>query len=164
MNIFALDNDPFKAARYHCDKHVVKMILESVQMMCTAVRLTTGEDVGYKATHVNHPCSKWVRKSIWNYYWLGYLVEALNDEYKRRFNHTKNHKSFDVMMDLPLPELPDMGFRTPFALAMPEKFKCDDPVKSYREYYRVDKAGILVYKNTEKPYWLNIDDFIIERN
>jgi hypothetical protein len=36
MNIFVLDKDPHAAAHYHCDKHVVKMILEAGQMLCAA--------------------------------------------------------------------------------------------------------------------------------
>jgi hypothetical protein len=45
MNIFYLDKDPIKAAEYSCDKHVVKMILESAQMLCTAHRVLDGENI-----------------------------------------------------------------------------------------------------------------------
>lgn len=60
MNIFYLDKDPKLCAQYHCDKHVVKMILESAQLLCTAVNEAAGKEVApYKSTHVNHPCSIW---------------------------------------------------------------------------------------------------------
>lgn len=36
MNIFVLHTDPRKAARWHADKHVIKMLLEAVQMLYTA--------------------------------------------------------------------------------------------------------------------------------
>ena len=57
MNIFYLDKDPQQAAKYHCDKHVVKMILESAQMLCTVVNeISGGQVTPYKSTHKNHPC------------------------------------------------------------------------------------------------------------
>lgn len=69
MNVFALDLSPKTAARYHCDAHVVKMILETTQMLSTAhwMRGTRGP---YRPTHANHPCSVWVRESTANYKWL----------------------------------------------------------------------------------------------
>ena len=154
MNIFVLDQDPKIAAHYHCDKHVVKMILESAQMMCTTVRLTTGLNVGYKIAFKNHPCTKWVRRCICNYYWLMNLIEALNDEYKYRFNHKENHKSLNVVKELPPPILPVNGCTTSFAQAMPDKFKRENAVEAYREYYREDKAHLLNYRKTKRPWWL----------
>lgn len=114
MNIFVLSHDARRAARYHCNKHVVKMILESVQMLYTAWilvepsgawrgemertvashpvtelhRQVTGEDVratAYKPTHANHPCAKWVRESRANYLWLVELAIELCNEKRRRF-------------------------------------------------------------------------------
>lgn len=43
MNIFVLDPTPYAAAEQHCDKHVVKMILEYGQMLSTAHRLYDGK-------------------------------------------------------------------------------------------------------------------------
>ena len=120
MNIFVLDKDPVKAAKMHCDKHVIKMILETAQMLCSAY-----EDAPYKRTHVNHPCSIWARKSKSNYLWLIKLGMALHDEYQFRYGAEKQHKSFAVIkwcynnMDkLDFPE----RVRTPFAQAMPQDF------------------------------------------
>lgn len=116
MNIFVLDEDPKLCAQMHCDKHVVKMILEHAQMMCTAHHVTdiVKHDIPYKPTHMNHPCNKWLRDSVENYEWLYDLTHYLNEEYKYRFNHDKNHKSFDVIKSLPFPHLPDVN-RTRFA-------------------------------------------------
>ena len=91
MNIFYLDKDPVKAAKLQYNKHVVKMILESAQMLCTAhhvldnrVRLL--DDIPYKITHVNHPSTKWVRTNNRNYMWLYHHMMALGDEYTKRYN------------------------------------------------------------------------------
>ena len=132
MNIFILDSDPAKAAQYHCDKHVPKMILESAQMLSTVL------GGPYKPTHRNHPCTLWVAKSRANAAWLWSLARHLNIEYKRRFSHTKNHKSWDVIASLEPAlhsSLPD-EFMTPFVQAMPDKYRCDDAVTAYRAYYR----------------------------
>jgi len=113
MNIFVLDSNPYECAKMHCDKHVVKMILEHAQMMCTTHHIYPRYDIKYKIpykqTHMNHPCSKWVRASLSNYKWLYKLTYHLNDEYKLRFNHDVNHKSFDVIDNLPLPRISDLG-------------------------------------------------------
>ena len=159
MNIFVLDNDPKKCAEAHCDKHVVKMILEHAQLMCTAHHMqpntTMQYDIPYKQTHTNHPCAVWVRQSLDNYRWLYSMSDYLNDEYKRRFNHDVNHKSFDVINNLPEPALNDVGI-TDRPRAMPDKYKIgNDIVASYRAYYINDKYELLKYKNTEKPSWLS---------
>lgn len=132
MNIFILDRDPAVAARYHCDKHVSKMILESAQMLSTVL------GGPYKKTHQNHPCTVWVRESWQNAAWLMELAYHLNWEWRRRYEHDKNHKSWGVIQEIiksgPI-DLPDIGL-TPFAQAMPEQFKRNDPVASYRDYYK----------------------------
>jgi len=150
MNIFVLDNDIAKCASYHNDRHCVKMILESAQMLSTACRFS-GINVGYKVTHINHPCNKWVRESLSNWLWLRELVINLNAEWRRRFNHHENHKSYEVVMSLPYPKIKDIGL-TKFALAMPEQYKCKDAVESYRNYYKGEKRNIASWKNGQ-PWW-----------
>ncbi len=81
MNIFVLDEDIEQCAQYHCDQHVVKMILESVQMLCTALN-KKGFVTPYKSTHVNHPCVLWVEESFDNFLWLKKLAIELNTEYR----------------------------------------------------------------------------------
>ena len=76
MNIFVLDRDPEIAGSYHCDKHVLKMIIESAQLLSNSHNLT-GKEGPYRLTHRNHPCTKWVMESIANYRWLVKLGKTL---------------------------------------------------------------------------------------
>lgn len=152
MNIFVLDETPEICATYHCDSHVIKMILESVQMLSTTVR-STGVIAGYRPTHKNHPCSKWARESIQNYQWLKQLTHCLNKEYIYRYDKVCNHKSYDMMLTLPDPELPDIGL-TPFAQAMPEKYRGINPVQAYREYYVNDKSHLFKYTKRNIPEFI----------
>lgn len=156
MNIFILDINPIKAAEYHCDKHIVKMVLETAQLLCSAHHAAgpflKPQDIPYKQTHVNHPCTKWVQESTSNYLWTYKLGLALCAQYTHRYG--KVHKSQAVIewaSKVPL-HIP-VGDRTPFALAMPDEYKSDDAVESYRAYYH-SKNNIINYKFTCKPDWL----------
>lgn len=153
MNIFVLDKTPKLAAIYHTDKHVIKMILESAQMMSTAVR-KSGIDKGYKIAYENHPCTIWVRESLDNWMWLGSLSYYLNIEYKFRFNKIINHKSYDVIESLPHPNIKSIGL-TPFAQAMPDIYKNKDSVEAYRKYYIKEKSHLFVWTNRQVPYWIS---------
>lgn len=154
MNIFILDSDHKKNVQYYCDKHVVKMILEHAQMLSTAVRLS-GIDAGYKSTHINHPCNIWVRESLSNWFWLRELTGYLHGEWLYRFQKNKFHKSFEMIRDiLPIPNIEDKGL-TPFVQAVPEQYKCDDPVKTYRQYYINEKQHLYKWTNRERPFWIS---------
>lgn len=152
MNIFMLDSNPELAAQYHYDTHIVKMILESAQILCT-VNHKLGLTTPYKPTHKNHPCTLWAGLNLKNNFWLRQLAFFLNEEYKRRFNHSVNHKSFDVIKLLDVPTL-EVGELTTPAIAMPEEFITNDPIESYRNYYAFGKKHLLKYTNTNKPEWL----------
>ena len=121
MNIFVLDSDVRKCARYHADQHVIKMILESTQMLCTALH-RHGVDAPYKPTHRNHPCTLWAGDSLANWKWLRRLALALNDEYRYRFGDRGDHSSAVVARDLQPPPIENVGL-TEFAQAMPEKYR-----------------------------------------
>lgn len=152
MNIFVLDRDIPTCARYHADQHVIKMILESAQMLCTVIN-QAGGDAPYRSTHGKHPCTLWTGRSLSNWQWLKKLGLALNDEYRYRFRTAKHHRSAEIIMDLALPEIPDLGL-TAFALAMPDKYKIeDDPVAAYRAYYIGDKAGFVRWTRRRVPKW-----------
>ena len=147
MNIFILDKNPLRAARYHCDKHVSKMILESAQMLSTVL------DGPYKPTHKNHPCTLWVAESRANAQWLTTLAWHLNNEWRYRYDHAHDHKSWEVIRSIEdrVHELPDLRL-TPFALAMPEEYKdAADPVKSYRAYYR--SKPFAKWEHSPTPTW-----------
>ena len=155
MNIFVLDTDPVLAAQYHCDKHVVKMILESAQILSTV----TG--VGYRPTHKSHPCTLWAGEYLGNALWVAKLAEALNKEYIRRY-HKHEHKSWGVIRDMIYPELLRMGLygeipigNSPSPQCMPDEYKHEDPVQAYRNYYKGDKVRFATWKNRETPYWWN---------
>jgi len=152
MNIFILDKDIEKCAQFHCDKHVVKMILESAQLLSTGARLN-GLNEGYKMTHRNHPCSIWVRESLSNWKWLLALAEALNREYRFRFDKKINHKSYDLICSLSLPKNRDLGL-TPFAQVMPERYQHKNPVTAYRKYYRNEKSKIFKWTKRPRPPWI----------
>lgn len=152
MNIFILDNDIKKCARYHVDKHINKMILESAQILCTVLH-TTGMDAPYRKTHVNHPCTKWARESLDNWLWLKDLALELNKEFKFRYGKSVDHKSATVIMSLPTPKLPSKGM-TPFAKAMPDRLQLiENPVEAYRQYYIEEKNHIAVWTKRTQPDW-----------
>ena len=152
MNIFALSTRAAECARWHCDRHVVKMPLEASQICCTVVRGLGGE-ARYKPTHKNHPCTRWAGESSGNYEWLVQLGLALCDEYTYRYG--REHACEEVIRELQLPppglRIADRGT---FALAMPEQYKQVDTVASYRAYYRAEKAHLHSWKNRQRPAWL----------
>ena len=154
MNIFILDKDVKKCAQYHCDKHVVKMILETAQLLCGVHHMTdqVTDQVPYKLSHKNHPCAIWARESYTNYLYLCELGLALCDEYTHRYG--KRHKSMEVIMWCisNRPNIPDKGL-TEFAKAMPEEYKVKSAVESYRNYYRGAKSGFASWKNRDIPTW-----------
>jgi hypothetical protein len=152
MNIFFLDYDPKKCAQYHNDKHVVKMILETAQLLC-GVHWVTGNEAPYKLSHKNHPCSIWTRSSLENYLWLCELGLELCIEYEYRYG--KKHKTYDVIMwcILNKPNISDVEFTSP-PLAMPDHCKIgNNPIKSYRNYYMIEKSSFCKWKGRDVPNW-----------
>lgn len=153
MNIFVLDNFPKFAAEYHCDKHVVKMIVETAQLLSTAHHINGSDvhkDAIYKSTHVNHPCSLWVRESLENYHWAWELATYLCEEYAKRYR--KIHKTMEVVKTLSSFPRFNNYKATPFCQAMPEKYRQVDAVNAYRQYYINEKMHIATWK-TEIPIW-----------
>lgn len=155
MNIFYLHDDPLNAARYHCDKHVVKMILEYAQLLSTAHHMLDGDDAPegiYKCTHKNHPSAVWVRQSKDNYIWTLDCFLWLLDEYEKRYH--KKHKTSrlaPILLQWPV-NIPDVGFTQP-PQCMPDEYKCEDSVEAYRNYYIGEKAYFASWRNTKTPEW-----------
>lgn len=154
MNIFFLDWDLKKCAQYHCDKHVVKMILETAQLLCGVHHMTpqVTPQVPYKLSHKNHPCSIWARESLSNYLTLCELGLELCKEYTYRYG--KRHKSQDVIEWClsNKPQILDLGLTEP-PKAMPDEYKTSNLIDSYRNYYRQAKNEIVSWKNREIPKW-----------
>ena len=153
MNIFYLDKCPYKAAELQYNKHVVKMILESAQMLCTAHHEIMGDDanVPYKRAHVNHPSTIWARRSAQNYEWLYRHFVALSEEYTKRYGkeHLTYTKCKDKLNILPGGML-ETGL-TDMPQCMPDEYKAECSVQAYWNYYIGDKSHIANPK-TEKIY------------
>ena len=156
MNIFYLSRDPVKAARFHCDKHVVKMILETAQLLSTAHRVLDNADheLLYRVTHKNHPCAIWIRESRDNYKWALELMKALNAEYMERYGKASPHKSMSLLPLLRKPpkKLKARGFSNP-PQCVPEDCKRRGTVAAYRAYYRKHKSRFAVWAYSKTPNW-----------
>jgi len=167
MNIFVLSENIKECAQMHVDKHVVKMILEHCQMLSTSYNLSGG--VGpYKPTHVNHPCSVWVRSSLENWKWLFDLTKELDIERQFRFGSNKEHKSLSKIKDhlsqFGYPSITS-GILTPFAQAMPTHCRDKDAVTAYRKYYRMEKQHLYSWSHRSVPEFIFEDDsFLYERS
>lgn len=152
MNIFFLDRDIHKCVEYHCDKHVVKMILEYAQLLCSVHHMTgTGTEQMYKLTHKNHPDAIWARQSTENYAYLISLATLLGEEYT--FRYGKVHKSIGVIESLPYPELPDAAFTEPPKCVHDDFKEIGDTVEAYRRYYIRDKGHFCTWSRRLVPGW-----------
>ena len=168
MNLFILSLIQKEIAEYMMDKHISKILLEAVQMLCSAKRILAPDDESneklYKMAHKNHPVTIWCRASKANFVWTLDLVDEMHTEWKYRYGHpeTKQHKSYLIAQYLREHMPPDESFEkvglTQFALAMPEQYKTDDPVESYRNYYMSEeKQKIATWKKIrEKPEWYTV--------
>lgn len=161
MNIFYLHPDPVVCAIHHCDKHVVKMILETAQLLSTAHRVLDGDDHAdwhgmYKATHKNHPSAVWVREAVGNYVWTHQLLISLCREYTYRYDKThKTSRLIEPLAGTPVHISTD-PFYTPIPQCMPDEYKDPNPVVAYRRYYINDKKDIAKWnKKTSAPKWFN---------
>ena len=183
MNIFYLHNSPEICAEMHVDKHCVKMILETAQLLSTAHRVLDGtetvglsqsgrkakrwtlpddrESILYSATHINHPSAIWARRSMDNYVWLHSLLNSLCKEYTYRYG--KIHKCEHTGLVEALARVPgnitDTGFTEPTP-AMPDQYKVPgNSVKSYHNYYNGEKTRMFSWKNRNAPKWI-INSFV----
>lgn len=151
MNIFILDTNPVLAAQYLHDRHVVKMVLESAQILSTV-----GHGLGvqfpsqYKATHQHHPCVLWAAHCAPNFEWLAQHAWALANEYTLRYPG-RMHASLPIITRAVNAVRPLLNFtqaRTPFAQAMPDQYRQPNAVAAYRAYYIGEKIN-------DKPRWTN---------
>ena len=177
MNIFYLSESPEQCAEWMVDKHVVKMILETAQLLSTAHRLLDGnlivtekngrkkkvwvlpdlrDEKLYGATHINHPSAIWARETSGNYDWLYQHLLALLKEYTYRYE--KKHKVETSGMVYALKYKPFLIKRAECSImpsCMDAKYKVsEDPVTNYRNYYKVGKVHIHSWKNRNPPKWI----------
>lgn len=159
MNIFVLAEDPWVAAKEQCDKHVVKMCLETTQIVSTLSHKIFGEGP-YKMTHANHPCTLWAGESAANFLWLSKHGRGLFAEYTNRYGkrHASNDKFEECISRFQRKHFSEtvLGL-TPFALCMPDEYKTDCPVQSYRNYYIGEKAYMAEWRHSNKPKWFVLD-------
>jgi len=178
MNIFFLDKDPKICATMHCDKHVVKMIIEYAQLLSTAHRVLDGvktvtqtankrkytryvlsnnlENRLYKSTMINHPSAQWARKGRYNYIYLYDLWKYLCDEYTHRYGkvHITYTKLKDVLSLVPtnIPAVP--FFDPPPAMShFPICIVPNNSLYSYYNYYIVAKSYFAKWTNRNTPEW-----------
>ena len=175
MNIFYFYDCPKKSAQAQPDKMLVKMPLETAQMLCTAHRELDGDDyadkVGlYKRAYWNHPCTIWARECLGNYKWLYDHFIALGKEYTYRYGnehasitklskplkkHPKNITDWNLTVgDVPLdhPVVRNWNMTT-VAQAMPEEYKDEDPIVAYRNYCINEKHYAKWERGRSKPTW-----------
>lgn len=178
MNIFAIESDPIDCAMSMVDKHVVKMILETAQLLSTAHRVLDAEHLYfdkskngrnikrwklpderdqhlYSATHVNHPSAVWARASNNNYNWLYCHFCGLLAEYTYRYGKVHKCDAMREWLQYPPRNIP-VGYLTPVTPAMPDEYKVPgDSVTSYRNYYRGAKQRMHKWTKREAPEWIN---------
>lgn len=178
MNIFYLSNDPIQSAQWMVDKHVVKMILESAQLLSTAHRVLDGteqaglslsgrkkkswvlgdarDNLMYQATHINHPSAIWARQAVENYAWLVDHMFALMQEYTYRYGrrHKVETDGLGYLLQSPPYNLRDYEFTTPPSAMAPEYILGEDPVINYRNYYKQGKVHLHKWTKRDKPDWM----------
>jgi len=182
MNIFYLHEDPIQNAKWHIDKHIVKMPIEYAQLMSTAHRLLDGEmylgktaigrnikrwrlhdereDILYKASHINHPSAIWVRESIENYFEMYKLYMAVLAEFTNRYGKVHGSSKPSIALIRPPSNIP-MVKGTQLPQCMPEICKVkNNPILAYRNYYIVEKNSFASWKNREIPEWFQTKDII----
>ena len=164
MNIFYTDHDPAVAAQSLPDKHVVKMPVETVQMLVSALRrygidytVTTKAGTNHLGGYASHPSTVWCGDNVANATWLWEHGVALCAEYTERYGkHHFAEQQLEQLLDY-IHELPDGDLTSP-ALAMPDECKCSDPVESYRNCIRAKVAAkpdsFVWRKCTPAPAWL----------
>ena len=157
MNIFFLDRDPYKAALALCDKHVPKMLLESAQMLSTAVQANAEKkfDDLYKPAYPKHPMTIWVGFNRDCFRWALENAVYINHQYEQRFN--KGHKSFRVIETIYnnnyIDDISNGFFKEP-PQCMPDEYKDKDYITAYRKYYQGAKAYFAKWeKGVFAPEW-----------
>ncbi len=150
MNIFVLDEDPRQAARYLCDSHCVKMVLESAQLMAAVANIP---EIARPDSVARHPCALWAGATRSNYDWLYEHWDENLREYTRRYRKSHFYERYRPLIWEGRFRIPD-GPMTPHAQAMPWWIRCEgDAVTAYRIYYAVEKARLARWRHGETPAW-----------
>ena len=176
MNIFALHNNPFIAALMMCDKHIVKMIIETCQIL--SMVLDSNMDIQYRSqdcppskqlgcpqypkNHLKHPSTLWTMQSRGNYKWLVQHLRGLCSQYRDRYG--KVHKLEGLIMIYEAQEKYlkfDNSKKTKFCIAITDKtLHHHDPVIAYRNYYNMEKSRFAKWKTGAVPAWFKPGEMI----
>lgn len=159
MQLFILDENIDKNVQYYCDKHIVKILTEACQILCTVYRQHKRDNIPlfiYKSTHAKHPCTIWTGQCFENWQYTLNLADALYKEYQYRYNKPDKHlRALEIIeylktynIDLP------KSIMTPFALAMPDKYKNNNAILAYRQYYIGEKSHLFKWTKRNKPEWV----------
>lgn len=174
MNIFYLSNDPAECAQYHCDRHVVKMIIEYCQLLSLAIWVNDPNQAAklhedkciYNApnlkgrhAHINHPSAIWVRSSRSHFDWLYKMTEELGREYQFRYGYKSDKQHLSITKchaHLKSNEhFPERGWIDP-PQCMPDECKDPDAITAYRKYYQDEKISFVSYTRRPPPFWLRM--------
>jgi hypothetical protein len=144
------------------------VIMDEIAVIVYDLHLSTGL---YIQTHINHPCSVWVRSSIANWNYVFQLMLRLECEWNLRYEHTKDHPAITSLCKADIFVLTRKYFPailqaepfTPPALAMPEQYRTNNPVESYRAYYNNDKRHLHKWTNREIPFWITLENINEQR-
>ena len=149
MNIFFFTKNQKLNARLLDDKRVVKMVLETTQLLSNGLHLNNQKSP-YKSTHLKHPCSIWSAKSKANWQWLKKYGLELAKEYTRRYG--KIHKCEKIIRSMHF-KYNDKNFYEP-PQCMPDKYKCNKSSRAYIKYYTGEKFNEKYFKHTNKKVFL----------
>lgn len=168
MNIFVLHRNLHLSAIFHHNRHIVKMPIETAQMLSCNQHVILGNKVNaekiYRKTHENHGCNVWARESLSNYVWLCEFGIYLCEEYTHRYGRQHASKLIiDHCLKNPLPII-DIGL-TPFYQAIPGEYKLStDVIENYRNFYCAEKLAsfdskfcrwdINQWKKRREPHWI----------
>lgn len=154
----------------HCDRHVVKMITESVQMLVTAGLANNwiGSEnlpcAPLSANMAKHPCTRWTCEHIHNFNYLTMLTYALCQEHQYRYPLSPQHAYYYWVRNLKLAlTASQLGTMAPipakFAVAIKDSKQRSvstphlEAVDIYRNYYVRDKHKFATWKRRVKPIW-----------
>lgn len=133
MNVFCSNPDPVLSAKVLADRHVVKMCVETAQILSTALRARGQNHDGlYRPAYVKHPCCLIAAE---NDAYFQYALQhglALCAEYTRRYSRTHAAEQVLTLISSVWPHADYLDLKIP--LAMPDEYKSDDPYESYRVY------------------------------
>lgn len=160
MQIFIFNEDMQENVKSYPDKYVVKMPVETAQILSTVLRIKgyNGNDI-YKATHLHHPCVKWCAESWDNFKYTLTLGSYISNEYSFRYHkYHKSSKIIDICFIqsvgmIKIENAPVCENHAQFVYCGPSKYLTDSIVQSYRNYFCAEKRHIAKWTKRSIPYW-----------